>query len=464
MKLDFVKFYKACNPTYKITEDQESDNYLKSKLDQQIFKISNAEQTLLDLAQTITQSKDQPTYQLLSGYINSGKSTGLSWLKKYLEQLGFEVVFCNIEDYLDMSDVLISEILLAIALEISKILEKNNLILEVNGLKMLIEKNISMFDNCVELNEEVNPKNNEELISNCSSTNPIIFLIVHLKNILNISQLSAQNLFKIGKFLMFQVKDFLTLINNELINPLQLFLKKQGKQGIVMIVDQLNLLENSPTPFGKDQPEYLFLYHGQYLCQLNCHCIYTIPLTLVFYGNSNQLKNRFGIQPKLMPIVPVETRNGETFEPGINLLRQIVLNKAFPELEAEQQLTLIPEIFDCPKTLDRLCQVSGGYLSILHGLLYSCIQEEDPPFQRNLLESVIKEYREDLITAISEDEWGLLFQALEQKNVQENDPYQILCRSLFLFQYRDRQGCWYGINPVLKDTPQFQSWLESHNS
>lgn len=461
MKLNFVKFYKACNPTYKITEDQESDNYLKSKLYQQILKISNAEQTLLDLAQTITQSKDKPTYQLLSGYMKNGKSTGLRWLKGYLEQLGFEVVFCNIEDYLDMSDVLMSEILLAIALEISKILEKNNLSIEVNGLKNLIEKNLLIFDDC---NEKVKNKKIEPTISNCSSKKPISFLIDDLKNILIFSQFDFKNLFKLRNSIIFQINEILNLINNELINPLQFFLKKQGKQGIVMIVDQLNIVENSLNVFGKDQAEYLFLYQGQYLCQLNCHCIYTIPLTLVFSDNYNKLKNRFGIQPKLMPIVPVETRNGETFEPGINLLREIVLNKAFPELEAEEQLTLIPEIFDSPKTLDRLCQVSGGYLSILHGLLYSCIQEEDPPFQRNLLESVIKEYREDLIAAISEDEWGLLFQALEQTNVQENDPYQILCRSLFLFQYRDRQGCWYGINPVLKDTPQFQSWLESHNS
>lgn len=461
MKLNFVKFYKACNPTYKITEDQESDNYLKSKLYQQILKISNAEQTLLDLAQTITQSKDKPTYQLLSGYMKNGKSTGLRWLKGYLEQLGFEVVFCNIEDYLDMSDVLMSEILLAIALEISKILEKNNLSIEVNGLKNLIEKNLLIFDDC---NEKVKNKKIEPTISNCSSKKPISFLIDDLKNILIFSQFDFKNLFKLRNSIIFQINEILNLINNELINPLQFFLKKQGKQGIVMIVDQLNIVENSLNVFGKDQAEYLFLYQGQYLCQLNCHCIYTIPLTLVFSDNYNKLKNRFGIQPKLMPIVPVETRNGETFEPGINLLREIVLNKAFPELEAEEQLTLIPEIFDSPKTLDRLCQVSGGYLRNLHGLLYSCIQEEDPPFQRNLLESLIKEYREDLIAAISEDEWGLLFQALEQTNVQENDPYQILCRSLFLFQYRDRQGCWYGINPVLKDTPQFQSWLESHNS
>lgn len=461
MKLNFVKFYKACNPTYKITEDQESDNYLKSKLYQQILKISNAEQTLLDLAQTITQSKDKPTYQLLSGYMKNGKSTGLRWLKGYLEQLGFEVVFCNIEDYLDMSDVLMSEILLAIALEISKILEKNNLSIEVNGLKNLIEKNLLIFDDC---NEKVKNKKIEPTISNCSSKKPISFLIDDLKNILIFSQFDFKNLFKLRNSIIFQINEILNLINNELINLLQFFLKKQGKQGIVMIVDQLNIVENSLNVFGKDQAEYLFLYQGQYLCQLNCHCIYTIPLTLVFSDNYNKLKNRFGIQPKLMPIVPVETRNGETFEPGINLLREIVLNKAFPELEAEEQLTLIPEIFDSPKTLDRLCQVSGGYLRNLHGLLYSCIQEEDPPFQRNLLESLIKEYREDLIAAISEDEWGLLFQALEQTNVQENDPYQILCRSLFLFQYRDRQGCWYGINPVLKDTPQFQSWLESHNS
>jgi hypothetical protein len=34
--------------------------------------------------------------------------------------------------------------------------------------------------------------------------------------------------------------------------------------------------------------------------------------------------------------------------------------------------------------------------------------------------------------------------------------YQTLLRSLFVFEYQDQQGRWFGINPVLAEAKQFQ--------
>ncbi len=56
-----------------------------------------------------------------------------------------------------------------------------------------------------------------------------------------------------------------------------------------------------------------------------------------------------------MPIVPVRQRDGSDCEEGIALLQQVVLVAAFPNIDPEQRLSLITEVFDSPETLDQLC-------------------------------------------------------------------------------------------------------------
>jgi hypothetical protein len=53
--------------------------------------------------------------------------------------------------------------------------------------------------------------------------------------------------------------------------------------------------------------------------------------------------------------------------------------------------------------------------------------------------------------AITPDEWELLQQVEQDKTVRGEDGYQVLLRSLFVFEYRDQQGCWFDINPILAD-------------
>jgi hypothetical protein len=94
--------------------------------------------------------------------------------------------------------------------------------------------------------------------------------------------------------------------------------------------------------------------------------------------------------------------------------------------------------------------------------LYSCLQQEDPPFSRECLEDVIREYRDDLLRAITLDEWELLFEVVQRQRVTGEEECQTLLRSMFVFEYRDRQGHWFGINPVLAETSRYQAWLQAN--
>lgn len=81
---------------------------------------------------------------------------------------------------------------------------------------------------------------------------------------------------------------------------------------------------------------------------------------------------------------------------------------------------------------------------------------EDPPLSRDCLENVIREDRDGLVSAITEDEWDLLRQVLQQQSLSGEEGYQTLLRSLFVFEYQDKQGRWFGINPVLAEARKFK--------
>jgi excinuclease UvrABC ATPase subunit len=69
-----------------------------------------------ELGRTITRlSPDKPTCQLFTGHIGCGKSTELQRLKAELEQQGFHVVYFESSQVLEMADVDVTDILLAIA-------------------------------------------------------------------------------------------------------------------------------------------------------------------------------------------------------------------------------------------------------------------------------------------------------------------------------------------------------------
>ena len=232
-----------------------------------------------------------------------------------------------------------------------------------------------------------------------------------------------------------------------------------------MIVDNLDRVDIRPLPSGRTQPEYLFIDRGEQLRKLNCHVVYTIPLALIFSNNYETLINRFGggIPPKVLPMVPVRQRNGKESQEGMELLRRMVLVRAFPNQPLSKQLELTPQVFDIPETLNRLCRISGGHVRNLLGLLFNCLRQEVLPISSECLERVIRERRDTLTSSIDDEEWNLLFQVVEQQRVKGDIEYQTLLRSMFVFEYRDREGRWFGINPALEEAHKFQSWLKQSN-
>ncbi|MGH1396594.1 MAG: P-loop NTPase fold protein [Trichormus sp.] len=435
--LNLSRFYKACNPSYTLNMGVTLDRqYYIDFADVRGCKIVE------ELQRTISRiSPDEPTCQLFTGHIGCGKSTELQRLKAELELAGFHVVYFESSQDLDMADIDISDILLSVARQVSVSLEAIGLKQKPGYFTNLFREIGDFLQTPIELSGEAE-------------------FSLGIAKITARTKDSTQLRNQLRQYLEPRTNSILQAINEEILDKAIEQLKLRGQKGLVVIVDNLDRVDMRPMASGRTQPEYLFIDRGEQLRRLKCHVVYTIPLALIFSNEYEALKNRLGggIAPKVLPMVLVRQRDGSDYEPGMLLLRQLVLARAFPEFPSGEREQFITQLFDSPETLDRLCRVSGGHIRNLLGLLYSCLQRQDPPFSRDCLEAVIKDYRDDLLLAIDECQWELLFEVVQQQSVKGESDYQSLLRSMYLFEYRDPRGRWFGISPALAETEKVTAW------
>lgn len=432
MSFNIARFFRACNPskTLFVGNPEDRQYYID-------FSSVRGTNMIRELGRTILLSANEPNCQLFTGHIGCGKSTELLRLKTELEQQGFHVVYFESDKDLDIGDVDISDILLAIARQVSASLEAAQIPMQPGYFVNLFNEIGNFLKTPIDLGFEAE-------------------LSVGIGKLTARTKDSPELRSKLRQYLEPRTNGILEAINQELLEPAQKKLQRMGKQGLVVIIDNLDRVDSTRKASGRSQTEYLFVDRGEQLRKLRCHLVYTIPLALIFSNELGPLTNRFGVKPKVLPMVPVQASDGSDHSEGIALLRQMVLARAFPELSAAQRLEQITEVFDSPETLDRLCRVSGGHVRNLLVLLYSCLQQEDPPISRSCLESVIKGYREDLMLAVTQTQWQQLRQIQQHKVLGDDPEYQGLLRSLFVFEYRDNSGRWFDVNPALAEAKELQ--------
>jgi hypothetical protein len=469
MTLDVRKFFQATSPEKPLF----LDNYEEDQQYYIDFSSVRGGQVIKDLCNQITfWAPDAPTCQLFTGHVGCGKSTELLQLKAELEREGFHVVYFDSFKNLEMADVDISDILLAIAGQVSESLDQ----LERNrsrNTKDILKKVANLLQTEIELAAEaavpglgkVTASTEGDLsvkvgipgVGEVKVNNEEGFSLVAplIGKITAKAKASPEFRDRLRGYLEPRTNGILDAINSELLEPGIKKLKECGKKGLVVIVDNLEKMHSTPK-LGRSQPEYLFVDRGEQLRGLNCHVIYTMPIGLRFSNAFGHLLQRFK-NPTVLPMVLVQLRDGSECKSGMALLRQMVLARAFPDLDEEQRLSKITEIFDTPETLDRLCRISGGHVRNLLRLLHNSLQKEmGLPISRQSLEAVIQEYCNDRVLAVEDEEWLLLRQVIQNQKVVGNDGYEKLIRSIFVYEYRDEKGPWFAINPILAEAEELK--------
>jgi hypothetical protein len=420
--INIADFFRATNPNKSLQAgDVQDDRYYVD------FSSVRGERLIEQLRRKITYlSPDVQTCSLFTGHIGCGKSTELLQLQKLLETDGFHVVYFESSDDLEMTDVDIGDLMLAIAKRISKSLEDVKINVKGGKLRSLLAK-----------------------------TKDVLLTPIDA-NVIN-SGLRE----KLNQFLAPQKNKLVEAINEELIMPAIKQLKQQGKKGLAVIVDNLDRLDSRVRPDGKSQHEYLFIDQSECLTKLACHLVYTFPLSMRYGNEPRKLMQRYN-SLMVLPMVPPIDQYGNSYDARMVLLRQMVLRRAIPEGTDEERITRLGDFFESEDVIDRLCRISGGNNRDLMRLLNSWIKKEQQlPLRADTLEQVIRERRNEMVVVISDDEWELLRQVQKRKMVSGNGEYQFLISSRWMFEYQQGAESWFAVNPILLEAAEMQSFINN---
>ncbi len=408
--LNRESFY-PCNPNFVIPFDKMQDYYVD-------LADGRGEDVVKRMRRAIAVSPNKPTCQLLAGHIGSGKTTELLRLKTELEQRGFQVLYCVIDDYLQTTTIGLTELWLVILSLLVQQLEKQGESLSLAYLPNAIRE--------------------VELWLRVAAPIGIATYSPRIQKIIEALQVRPANHNQLQKSLESRLRNSLLAAGEEVTAIAVDRFKQMGKKGLVIIVDNLDRLDLPQT-------EILFGESGKYLRQFQCHLIYTVPLLAIAHTDQ-QWQERFqhnfkGNLPIFLPNLYLRDRENTVNFKNLHLLRQVVLKRMLPNFS--------PDICDRPETLDHLCLASHGHLPYLLSLLYSCLRLQELPIEMETVQQVLQIDHATRLSTISDRDQLALKQAV-------NNPYLLtpdaiaLCRRLLLFVNHDPEGYWFS-SPFLND-------------
>jgi hypothetical protein len=380
------------------------------------------------------------TCQLYTGHRGAGKSTELLRLKKYLENRQVYVVyFAADEEDIDSEDAQYTDILLACTRRLLKDLDKianPSPILDWlkdcwQDLKDLVQTPLE-FE---KMSVEVQLAQFAKLTANLRAVPQLRHQIRQKINPRTVTLTQALNL-------------FLADAKQNLPN---------GYNKLAVIVDNLDRMVLVKDGDNTNYEE-VFLDRSEQLKALDCHLIYTLPISMVYSKRATDLRDIYG-ECLLLPMIMVKTPDGEVYQPGLKKVKEVI-SKRIRQIAPE--LSLDKEIFDNSQTLERLCLLSGGHVRNLLLLTQDAIgRTEELPITENAVRRAITQARDTYRRAVEESQWCRLAEVSRSKRIINDDQYRSLMynRCLLEYRYLDDEGeiqRWYDIHPLIQAIPEFK--------
>ncbi|WP_414546300.1 ATP-binding protein [Nostoc sp. CCY0012] len=383
---------------------------------------------------------DRMTSQLYAGHRGAGKSTELLRLQKYLDENGcFVVYFAPDEEDIDPEDAQYIDILLACTHHLLRALKDNAspdsllnwlsdrwqdlkdlTLTEVSLDSLSIETQISQFAK-ITANLKAKPSQRQKIREKFNPHTPIL--------------IKALNQF---------VRDA-----KKNLPP--------GYSQLVLIVDNLDRIVPIPQEGGRSNHEQIFLDRSEQLQALDCHLIYTVPISLLYFYRAADLTNIYG-NTQVLPMIMVQTPENQKYERGIHKLKEL-LQKRLSLIDPNLSIV---DIFEERQALEAICLMSGGHVRNLLLLMKEAMKYTNTlPIPNRAIQRSISELRNTYRNTVFANEWQALAMVHHFKKIKNDQLYWGLLfnRCILEYRYFDKEGesqVWYDIHPLIKEIKQFQ--------
>jgi hypothetical protein len=383
---------------------------------------------------------DRMTCQLYAGHRGAGKSTELLRLQKYLDEQGcFVVYFAADEADIEPEDAQYTDILLACTRHLLEALKDNAspdsllewlknrwqdlkdlALTEISLDKLTIEAQISQFAK-ITANLRAEPSQRQKIRER---VNPHTITLIEALN------------------------DFIKNAKNNL---------PSGYSQLVLIADNLDRIVPILQEDGRSNHEHIFLDRSEQLQALDCHLVYTVPISLLYSNRAVDITNIYG-NTQVLPMIMVQTPENESYQNGINKVME-VLQKRLSSIDASLSVV---DMFEQREALEQLCLMSGGHVRNLLLLMKEAIKYTNSRTITNrALQRSISELRNTYRNTIFANQWQALAKVYHSKQIENEPLYRELLfnRCILEYRYLDNQGnstVWYDIHPLIKGIKEFQ--------
>lgn len=381
----------------------------------------------------------KPTCQLYTGHRGCGKSTELLRLQRDLQQAGCRVVYFAAEDGdINPEDVEYTDILLACTRHLLEDLREANPqpVLSWLGDRWRALKEVLQTEIVL---EGVSPQVQIQQIASITA---------------NIRTQPSQRA---------KIRDLLNPHTESLVVALNQFIAEAqqhlppGQTKLVVIADGLDKITLVTRDGGRTNHDEIFIDRSEQLKALNCHVIYTVPISLVLSNRATDLMETYNCNPQVLPAVAVRTRDNQVHEPGVNKLIEILSSRIYA-LDAAQPLALDTEIFESAETLRQLSLICGGHVRNLILLVQTAIDYNGDglPIRATSLQQAMRQLRNTYRNTVNSDQWKLLAHVHQTKRIPHDQAHRSLLFTRCLLEYQD-QETWHDVHPLLQGLPEFQS-------
>ncbi len=399
--------------------------------------------------QTVIQTSDDPTQQMFSGFIGSGKSTELRKLAANLKREGYTPILIDCEEYLNLNmPPRVNDLLAATAAGVDKFIQENCQGGITAAFKSYWERLRAFLGSEVEI-EGVTLKVPEAVELQLKLTQDVSFktkLYNHLEQNGRLSDLAKQ----CHEFL----DEAVAVLSNAC----------PDSQGMVIILDSFEKVRGDYVRAEKVRHavETIFVRDRRWL-RLPCHVIFTVPSWLTFFA--------FGAAAELgrVCILPMcrlmDQHSGKRVPQGFAAMHKII----------EKRMSM-EQVFGDIEPLDDLIEASGGYprdfLRMMHEVFLMAIMDKiEPPIPSadlsRLVTEVISAQIEVYDKPIFDEDLPLLVKVAKTHDVPRAKRAQAfrlaeLFDHHFVLGYRNGQE-WYDLHPLVRRSPKVQAALQEAN-
>lgn len=412
-----TQIYNAFDPFQPLDAEKDQDLYVDFQKARGNAKIER------DLGRKIERSQNKPLAQLYAGHRGTGKSTELLRLKKYLEERKCYVVyFAADEGDIDPEDAQYTDILIACTRHLLENLKQADRRIFLPWLEARWQDLIDLalteikFD---DLKLEIGVK----------ATNNVSELFAKLSTSIRAIPSERQ-----------KIRDKLNAHTVTLLQTLQAFIADakrklpDGKEQLVVIVDNLDRVVPIRREDGRTNHEEIFIDRAEQLRGLGCHVIYTIPISIA-YSRANDLANLYDREPSVLPITSINTPDGKPYEEGRQELQDLIAKRVHRHAS---EAKLFPDVFESAAVLLRLCEMSGGHVRDLLRLVRTAFDYIDElPLTKEAVDLAITGTRDTYRRSVeNEKEWKVLAQ-VSRDNILSGEAviYRKLLFSRCILQY-----------------------------